>query len=345
MALESLRMFFGYRKKCREGIKKNGITGREAFVIYRDILHCHRKFHCTPEEYFFYDFPNFSDRERRNFLLLYHQRTQYRLVVENGKNIASKKNQHKLFPELLKRNWVSVSEISSEELIKFIRENDKVVFKPDNGSLGKGIFAATSSRSDEEIVKIYNDIKDENYICEEYIEQHTEMAEMDPISVNTVRLLTLNDKGKPEIIAAGLRTSGHGGICDNMSAGGIGAGIDVETGVVYTPGVDFGKNRYMYHPVSGKQIVGFNIPFWKETVELVLSAAKRLPGYAVIGWDIAYTKDGPLMIEFNGAPGSKLVQVSDGRPKGKKIIDYINKNGDKQKQKSRKYKEYAKKFR
>ena len=345
MAFESIKLCFEYRKDCRKKIEKHGITGKEASVIYRDMLHCHRKFHSTPGEYFFYDFCNLSDRERRKFLLVYHQRTQYLLVTAGGQNFSSKKRQYGLFPDLLKRKWVSVSEISCGELIHFMRENGKVVFKPDIGSQGKGIFAATSSRSDEEIAKIYGDIKNENYICEEYIDQHPKMAEIDPISVNTVRVLTLNDKVKPEIIAAGLRTSGYGGICDNMSAGGIGAGVDTETGVVYTKGVDFGKNRFIYHPVSGEQIVGFNVPFWKETVELVLSAAKKLPDCAVIGWDIAYAADGPLMIEFNAAPGSRLVQVCDGLPKGEKIIEYIEKNADRKRQRSREYKKHMKKFR
>ena len=47
------------------------------------------------------------------------------------------------------------------------------------------------------------------------------------------------------------------------------------------------------------KIVGFQIPFWKETLELVREAALLQTGNRSVGWDIAITDIGPELIEGN----------------------------------------------
>ena len=51
---------------------------------------------------------------------------------------------------------------------------------------------------------------------------------------------------------------------DNHAAGGIVTSIDKETGVVSSSGIDKYSNRYLYYPVTNKQIIGIPFHFGKK---------------------------------------------------------------------------------
>ena len=72
-------------------------------------------------------------------------------------------------------------------------------------------------------------------------------------------------------------------------------------GVVISEGIfsDITKENCQIHPITGVKIVGFQIPFWKETLELVREAALLQTGNRSVGWDIAITDIGPELIEGN----------------------------------------------
>ena len=52
-------------------------------------------------------------------------------------------------------------------------------------------------------------------------------------------------------------------------------------------------------------------PRYKETVEIALKAAQCLYGIRAIGWDIAITADGPIIIEGNDNWKISLKQACD----------------------------------
>jgi hypothetical protein len=86
-----------------------------------------------------------------------------------------------------------------------------------------------------------------------------------------------------------------------MAAGNMAAVIDETTGIVTGKGVysDITKPDEEVHPVTGVSIVGFQIPFWKETLEMVKKAALQHPQNRSIGWDIVISEHGPGFIEGN----------------------------------------------
>ncbi len=53
------------------------------------------------------------------------------------------------------------------------------------------------------------------------------------------------------------------------------------------------------HPTSGQLIGGAELPFWHEARELVLQAAPIFWPLRTLGWDVALTDDGPVLIEAN----------------------------------------------
>ena len=50
------------------------------------------------------------------------------------------------------------------------------------------------------------------------------------------------------------------------------------------------------------------IPGVKEAFELCRSAARRLPQERYIGWDIAFSVNGPVIVEGNQYPGYGILQ-------------------------------------
>lgn len=101
---------------------------------------------------------------------------------------------------------------------------------------------------------------------------------------------------------------------DNLHSGGLFAPIDLETGIISHPGYDKKHVLHKCHPVSGIPIAGFQIPFWKEVKKLARSLAVEVPQMRYIGWDIAVTETGPLMIEGNNHPGYDILQMPPHTP-------------------------------
>jgi len=55
------------------------------------------------------------------------------------------------------------------------------------------------------------------------------------------------------------------------------------------------------------------IPHWDEVLRMTAEAHRVLPKFGVIGWDIAITPEGPLIIECNANPHHMLYQLATGK--------------------------------
>ncbi len=60
-----------------------------------------------------------------------------------------------------------------------------------------------------------------------------------------------------------------------------------------------GLMRIGAHPSTGAAFAGFRLPFWREAVDLVTAAQRRFPQLRTLGWDVALTGRGPVVIEAN----------------------------------------------
>ena len=98
-----------------------------------------------------------------------------------------------------------------------------------------------------------------------------------------------------------LRMGRSGCLVDNAGQGGIFAAIDVKTGVTFAA-ADESRNRYFIHPDSHKELIGFVVPRWEEACALAKSLSYRLPEAGFVGWDLALTDDGWVMVEGNAYP-------------------------------------------
>ena len=66
------------------------------------------------------------------------------------------------------------------------------------------------------------------------------------------------------------------------------------------------------HPDSHIVFENYQIPFYKEAVEMALQIHAHLYRCHSIGWDIAITENGPVFIEANDRWESRLLQTLHG---------------------------------
>lgn len=186
-----------------------------------------------------------------------------------------------------------------EKLRPFLA-HDRVVLKASDGQCGIGIqVISPKDLSTDGLIKKMNELR--NDMIEEFVVQHDDLQYLSPSGLNTLRIISqINKDGGVDILGARLRITINNSV-DNLAAGNIAAAVDLDSGIIIETAVysDIMKDNLSNHPVSNASIVGFKVPFFKESVDLVSKAALLIPGNRSIGWDVAITNSGPELIEGN----------------------------------------------
>ena len=150
-------------------------------------------------------------------------------------------------------------------------------------------------------------------IVQPRIVNHASLEALNAGALATVRALTFFDADRqPRLAGAVLRmASSTASVVDNFHRGGIAAAIDPATGEL-GPATDLGKDARVgwldEHPVTGARIAGERLAWWPEMLALALEAQRVFADRVFVGWDIAMTPDGPLLIEGNGSPDLDILQ-------------------------------------
>lgn len=150
-------------------------------------------------------------------------------------------------------------------------------------------------------------------IVQPRIKNHPALADLNNGALATVRALTcLDEAGEPELVGAVLRMAiGGNHVVDNLHAGGIAAGIDITTGLV-GPATNLGSDVRLgwldRHPMTGAAISGRRLPFGRRMKPFAEAAHRAFADRILIGWDIAITPDGLVLVEANGAPDFDIMQ-------------------------------------
>lgn len=300
----------------------------EKILITIDFVICAIFLGAGINDYFQYNFYKKRFIDRKNFIV---GRKWIKMVkkcngsIEN-ENFDDKSKFNKIYSEYLGRQWLDTKECSFEEFDEFTSRFEKTIYKMKSGSGGNGIGIYDRSKSDD-IRKDFENFNKENVILEELIIQHKEMAKFNPSSVNTIRVVTILQKDKVNVMSAIFRTGNGKGSTDNFHHFGLAALIDVETGLVYTPTIDKKNQKFIKHPISKEQIIGFEIPYWDKIIDTVTKAAKVDSKVKYVGWDIAIREDGTIcIIEGNCSSDPDIAQMPDQIGKWKeykKVIDNL----------------------
>jgi alpha-L-glutamate ligase-like protein len=96
----------------------------------------------------------------------------------------------------------------------------------------------------------------------------------------------------------------------NLHQGGIGAGVDLDTGLTCLAVM---RDRVAErHPDTGVNLIGFEVPDWKQVIDMACKVASAV-GLGYVGVDIVLDRDqGPLLLEANARPGL-AIQVANGQ--------------------------------
>lgn len=177
---------------------------------------------------------------------------------------------------------------------------------------GYGGFNIKYVSSKEELLKIKNDWENEEYIIQQEVHNIKALKVINPKSLNTIRIVTGYDKIKYIVLASVLRCgTKESGKLDNFSSGGMAVGID-NNGYLMKYGYLDNGNFNFFHPVTKIVFEGLEIPFYEEAVEVALKAHKVFNKIPLIGWDIAITNEGPILIEGNQGWSIKIMQICHG---------------------------------
>ncbi len=218
------------------------------------------------------------------------------------------------FSDFMRRPWGISRKMSFEDFKDTFGNDTRIVYKPLNGHGGLGIRFFDMANYD--IRELYDLIRElPGGLLESFVKQHPDMNRLAPNSVNTVRVVTVSAKANDkdilsdffDIAYAAVRVGRGDAQLDNFSKGGFVAGVDHETGIVETCGVSVDGEIFDKHPDTGVTLKGFQIPMFDEIIAFVKDMGKKIDGY--VGWDIAVSETGPMLIEANTNPGNRLLQM------------------------------------
>lgn len=187
--------------------------------------------------------------------------------------------------------------------------------KPTLGQGGQGCYLLKQETLESQIEKIYSVLISNSYVHQEYIEQHELINTIFSHAVNTIRIDTFIDAtGKVHVLSALMRFGMGHTFTDNTHTGGFYISLNLETGKLQGVGrqdiVEGGK-EVTHHPDTGIALNGYQIPYYIEALELAKAATNVLPN-RIIGWDVAITPNGPILIEGNESPSLHVTDVACG---------------------------------
>lgn len=282
---------------------------KEKQALVADMISCTKKFHFSFGDYFRFHLGEKSDAERCEFVSDL-DRGFYVSKLNKPKNehiFNNKVLAAKTFADFYKRDFCLVASASDAGALQdFLLKRREVIVKPIASSSGRGIKRvglangndADAAKLASEIVKEYCTVKCGGAIVEELIVQDERMGALHPKSVNTVRITSIRLDDRTVIFHPNLRVGRGDSVVDNAGAGGILAPVDPATGRVIAAGDKKGI-FYKVHPETGAQLEGFEVPCWQDAVEVVRKLAQVVPSNRCVGWDLALSKSGWVLVEAN----------------------------------------------
>jgi len=191
------------------------------------------------------------------------------------------------------------------------------IVKPSLGTHGKGIFFFSKKTSsfkmiNEEALALDTFTQYLSTLChsDEYLIQarmtnHKNITAFAPSeALQTLRINSLIVDEDCSILFCEFKQAGQGQLVDNFSMGQNNSTswiVDLKTGQLIR-GYQINKSGYGYKELSINTLSppnNIHLPFWSETIELIRDVSKKFLPLRTVGWDVAITDEGPLIIEGN----------------------------------------------
>lgn len=311
----------GYFDRVRDIAR---VSGRPAALIFADTLYCAARYGAGLSDYTDFHFYAMDGSERASYVTVSVNNRFVRAMNDPAYRhvFDSKSAFYTRFSSFLGRKFIVLSQADEDSFADFVKDKEHIFVKPDGMSSGIGVSRVRVADYDGPSALLAELLRRGCGVAEEAIVQHKAMASLNPSCVNTLRLITVAVDGECELVGAVLKV-GSGGEVDNMGAGGLCAPVDMESGIVSGGACVRKEQRYDVHPLTGARFEGFEIPFFREAKDLVRRASAVVPQVRFVGWDVAITDGGPVLVEGNYYPGNGLWQIPDGRGKMDVVRRYM----------------------
>lgn len=282
--------------------------GKPKWWIRMDIIKNFLKRGCGYTDYFRGNYINLTEEEKDTFvtaksfrkILKYLNHDRYEVLLHD------KLIFNKYFEDYLKRDYISLKECSITEFEDFLKGKKNVFAKDPIGEGGHGVVKIPVDKITN-VKTLYQDLKAaKKYLVEDEIIQSKALNEINPNVVNSFRVVTLYKDGRAHVIANALRVNQD---ATNI----IGSTNDLyfslnEKGKIDSNVIDDYGNIYQEHPLTKKAFKDVTIPDVKKAFEMCKEAARKIPEERYIGWDVAFSNKGPVLVEGNEYPGYGIIQ-------------------------------------
>ena len=317
---------------------------KSVIQVTKDVISLFRYWNAFPDTYFRFGMflKDYLDEDKmRSFI---PQDAYYRFSTEEGTRYNLLIDDKIIFHDLMSYYGIPVpqryftfrnnefrsghtilTDIQVDSILSKITDNRIYVKRfTGGGASGVSVFTRTSegiyvdADGDKATAQnIRNKYRDQDFIFEKQLTQDSTLRKFNPDTVNTIRVLTY----KENVISAAVRFGGKGSFVDNTAKGGVAVSLDIETGRLGSYGMrEYDLVHYSEHLDSHITFADTFVPQWFEVKQLVEKTLRYLPYYNSVGFDVATTEDGPVIIEINTGSGVYLSQM--GKDIG--IADYFN---------------------
>jgi hypothetical protein len=243
---------------------------------------------------------------------------------------------------------------SPADLVTFLRTEAPypLFMKPIRGSVGGGAAALAGYDATGDslllgngervpVVEFVEDLDDPKrgklapagYLFQDVVRQHESIVELAGATVCGARIVLLVGDDQVTPIMAAWRVARVGNMTDNFYKGRTGnimGGVDLETGVVrrFVDGFGLTQRVIEHHPDTGRRLSGFQLPDWSGAVDLCVRGASCFPNLRFQHWDLAFSTEGPQVLEVNTQGGIRVIQRASGVGlRGAKMQDFLAKYG------------------
>ena len=209
---------------------------------------------------------------------------------------------------------------NSVPMEQILQTDSHLLCKPIKGAGGDGIISIKvkdgkiSHKGNEISIDEFTAmVKGDTYLIQHFVEnQHPDMKALFPNVLNTIRVTMVRTEKGIDLLGVMCRMGSANSEYSNWHFGGICISVD-EEGKLRKYGYSYRDKRITKHPDTGVVFEGYQIPYYKEMIEICKKAMDVFYGMKTIGWDMAITESGPIFIEGNHRWGVAAHQMVDNK--------------------------------
>lgn len=270
------------------------------------------KYGISESEFKMFCFPEKTEEERRQYISVRNEKAVLKKAFRDSTRkeiLKSKFATYKMLGKYYKRELILCKD--RDDFIDFAQKRKTFFIKPNKGTGGKDVKYVDLLKMGYTPELYYDEfLGGEDCVAEEVVKQSSDFEKIYAGSVNTVRVVTYLRNDEFKILFSTLRIGGGGSELDSLSAGGMTVEIDSDAGVIISDAVRSGMKGLIHeHPDTREVFRTRVIPRWEELVKVVEEAARLVDDPPIIGWDMALTDEGWVMIDANWLPSFRDIQA------------------------------------